>query len=179
MGTIAYPQTVAAGRPWYRHRWPWLLMLGPLTVLLAGAYTGWLAWRQPDALVAGDYYKQGKAINQNLSRERAAASLGLSLKLHYEPAQSILRGQLLSYGKPISGGVRLRLIHPTRPERDVVLEAQPDRSGEFAVPLGELERARWQLQMENQQRSWRLSGDWTWPKEQAVVIAGESAPEPN
>jgi len=26
-------------QPWYRHRWPWLLMAGPLAVLVAGFIT--------------------------------------------------------------------------------------------------------------------------------------------
>jgi len=173
MESIVYSQAGVTGKPWYRHRWPWLLMLGPLAVLIAGAYTGWLAYRQPDALVASDYYKQGKAINQDLSRERAAASLGLSLKLHYDPAQGVLHGQLLSYGQPIAGAARLRLIHPTKPERDLALDVRPEQNGEFSVPLPELERARWQLQMENEHRNWRLSGNWAWPKEQAIVIASQ------
>ena len=29
-------------RPWYSHRWPWFLMLGPALVLVAGAFTGYL-----------------------------------------------------------------------------------------------------------------------------------------
>ena len=31
--------------PWYRHRWPWLLMLGPFVVVVAAAITLWLAVR--------------------------------------------------------------------------------------------------------------------------------------
>lgn len=41
--------------PWYRHRWPWLLMAGPGTVLVAGAITTWIAFASADGLVADDY----------------------------------------------------------------------------------------------------------------------------
>ena len=65
--------------PWWRQRWPWLLMAGPAIVIVAGVYTGYLAFTRQDALVVGDYYKQGKAINQDLRRDRAATALGLAL----------------------------------------------------------------------------------------------------
>ena len=45
-------------RPWYREPWPWLLMAGPATVLVAGAATTWIAFASADGLVAEDYYKQ-------------------------------------------------------------------------------------------------------------------------
>ena len=44
--------------PWYRHRWPWLLVLLPLSaVVVASFFTLWLAVRQPDYLVVdeGEY----------------------------------------------------------------------------------------------------------------------------
>ena len=63
--------------PWYRHRWPWLLMLGPFAVVVAGFVTMWISFTGADALVVDDYYKQGKAINQDLRRDRVAATLGL------------------------------------------------------------------------------------------------------
>src|SRR3954470_8206083 len=80
--------------PWWKQRWPWLLMLGPAVVVVAGSYTGWLAWSRQDALVVGDYYKQGKAINQDLRRDRLASSLGLSAQIGYDATQGTLNGQL-------------------------------------------------------------------------------------
>lgn len=157
-------------QPWYVHRWPWFLMIGPLAVILAGIFTGWLAFSQPDALVVDDYYKQGKAINQDLRRDHAAAGLGLSLHLRYDSAAGRLRGRLLSYGQPIAGAVRVRLIHSTQPDRDISLEAQPDQNGEFSIALPMLERTRWQVQIENGRRNWRLHGTWKWPQQQAIEI---------
>lgn len=44
--------STAAAVPWYRHRWPWLLMAGPAVVVVAGVFTAWLAISRADALVA-------------------------------------------------------------------------------------------------------------------------------
>ena len=62
--------------PWYRQRWPWILMAGPAAVLVAGAITTWIAFSTSDGLVAQDYYKQGLAVNKVLAKEEAAARLG-------------------------------------------------------------------------------------------------------
>jgi len=73
-----------ASTPWYRQCWPWLLMLGPAVVVVAGTYTGWLAFSRPDALVVDDYYKEGKAINLDLRRDREASRQGITVGLNYD-----------------------------------------------------------------------------------------------
>lgn len=67
-------------KPWHRHPWPWLLMLGPGLVLIAGAYTSWLAWSTDDGLVARDYYKRGLLINRTLQRDHNAAAMHVSAR---------------------------------------------------------------------------------------------------
>jgi len=81
-------------QPWYRHRWPWLLMIGPVAVLIAGFITTWISFAGADALVVDDYYKKGKAINQDLRRDRAAAALGLSASMRYDASLGQLSGRL-------------------------------------------------------------------------------------
>ncbi len=34
----------ARTQPWYREPWPWILMAGPATVVVAGLITAWLAF---------------------------------------------------------------------------------------------------------------------------------------
>ena len=51
-------------QPWYKERWPWILMAGPGLVIVAGVITVWLAVVSNDGLVTDDYYKQGLAVNQ-------------------------------------------------------------------------------------------------------------------
>jgi len=161
----------APAAPWYAHRWPWLLMLGPFLVILAGGYTIWLATVRQDALVVGDYYRQGKAINQDLRRERAASRLGLSLALRYDAAGSRLLGTVAGAERAPHGPMTLRLVHSTRPEKDIVLPLVADAEGRFAVSLPMLEMARWQVLLEDQQRNWRLSGVWPWPQQGAVTLS--------
>src|SRR3712207_6000995 len=103
MQAASMPHKISTHKPWYKHRWPWLLMLGPAVVVVAGVYTTYLAFSQPDALVVDDYYKQGKAINQDLRRDRAAASMALEAMLRYDPATGKLAGTIASHKQPLSG----------------------------------------------------------------------------
>lgn len=156
--------------PWYRERWPWLLMAGPATVLVAGACTGWLAFAQQDALVVGDYYKKGKAINQDLRRDRAAAALNVQVALLYDAAHGVLKGRLSAL-EPVRSALQVHLAHATQPDKDLRLLVRPDAAGNFAVPLPLLERSRWTVLVEDEKRSWRLEGQWQWPAHGAVSLA--------
>ena len=62
--------------PWYRQRWPWLLIAGPAIVVVASLVTAWLAASTDDGVIADDYYKRGLLINQELERTRAARPCG-------------------------------------------------------------------------------------------------------
>lgn len=153
--------------PWYRHRWPWLLMAGPAAVLVAGAITIWISFSGADALVVDDYYKQGKAINQDLRRDDAAARLGLNATLRYDAASDSIIGRL--HGSQ-PAALSVRLVHPTVPEKDIRRSVIPDAQGHFRFPLPLLERANWVVQLEDDARQWRLHGSWHWPEQQQIDI---------
>jgi hypothetical protein len=53
--------------PWWKHGHVWLVISGPLAVVLAGFATLWLAVRTPDPVVAADYYRRGIEINKTLA----------------------------------------------------------------------------------------------------------------
>ncbi len=155
-------------RPWYRHRWPWLLMLGPAVVLVAGFITMWISFSGADALVVDDYYKQGKAINQDLRRDHVAAALGLTASVRYDAANGQVQGQLR--GLKDFSSITLLLVHPTVPAKDIRRVVQPDASGDFSVAVPLLERARWQVQIEDADRHWRLQESWSWPAQKSIDI---------
>ena len=143
-------------------------MAGPATVVIAGAITMWISFSGADALVVDDYYKQGKAINQDLRRDRVAESKGLSLTLRFDAATGTLLGQVR--GSDNTAALSLLLIHPTMPAKDLRLAAVPDGQGNFSIALPLLERARWQVQLEDAVRTWRLHGNWSWPQQKNIDI---------
>jgi hypothetical protein len=184
----------AAQRPWYLEPWPWLLMLGPVIVMIAGFHTAWIAFSQQDALVVDDYYKQGKAINRDLRRDSAASRLGMAAALRYDANAGTLTGSVTrtqpaqpaqpaqpSAGPAAAAGATpvaasaptplvLRLIHSTLPARDRTYRVTPDAAGHFAVSVPLLEISHWQVMLESEDGVWRLNGPWQWPQQKSIVL---------
>ena len=77
--------------PWYRQLWPWLLMLMPACAVVGGVITFWLAATTNNSLVVDDYYREGRAINMQLARDEAAASMGLSGSLSRQADAAVLQ----------------------------------------------------------------------------------------
>jgi hypothetical protein len=49
----------STARPWYRHVWPWLLIVPPAAAVIGGSITLYLAITRPDTLVRKDCFKDG------------------------------------------------------------------------------------------------------------------------
>src|SRR5574343_2033893 len=79
-----------ASRPWYKDRWPWLLMAGPFLAVVAGIITFRIAVVTADDMVTDDYYKRGKDINLELGRDKAAIELGIDAQAMFsDDGQSV------------------------------------------------------------------------------------------
>lgn len=68
-------QTAPPSQPWWRHGHVWLVIAGPVTVVIAGIATAVVAIRSPDPLVAEDYYRRGIEINKTLGQGADAKAL--------------------------------------------------------------------------------------------------------
>jgi hypothetical protein len=55
--------------PWWRYGHVWLLIAGPVLVIVAGVVTAWIAISHPDPVLSEDYYRQGLEINKTLREE--------------------------------------------------------------------------------------------------------------
>ena len=144
-------------RPWYREPWPWLLMVGPATVILAGFATLYLAVKSEDGLVVDDYYKQGLAINTALAREERARALGISATMLILPRRDRVLIRLEGQSKG-AGRLRLRLVHPTRAGQDQSAFLVPGPGEAYGAGIKPLEEGTWRLSLEDDASGWRVVG---------------------
>lgn len=145
--------------PWYKERWPWLLMAGPAIVIVAGLITAWLAIVSNDGLVADDYYKQGLAVNQRLQRDHYASELGLRANLMRSGEQL----RLLMTAESDAGlpeVLTLKLAHPTRAGHDQLVKMVSEGQGFYGGKLSADIFGRWHVSIEDPAGKWRLQGDW-------------------
>lgn len=155
---------IKAGRqekvlPWYREPWPWLLMSGPATVVVAGLVTAWLAVVHEDALVVDDYYKQGLAINRTLAKQETAARLGMVADLQFSDDGSAVRVFVTGTTQP-PRQIALRLAHATRAQFDQSVVLERTEGGWYEARLSAVESGRWTVLLEDSANGWRLGGEW-------------------
>lgn len=171
---------------WYREPWPWILMLGPLIVIVAGILTTYLAVVSSDGLVEDDYYRQGLTVNQRFARDHRAIELGIEAELLMgtdgNRIRALLRGK---DGVRLPETLKLRIAHPTRQgfDQQVLLRS----SGGGAVYTGTVKpfAGRWHITLDDDGQQWRLVGEWMAEKESvlrlpvAVVGTGTAATKGN
>lgn len=138
-------------QPWYKHRWPWLLMSGPATVIVAGAVTTWIAFDTQDGLVAEDYYKQGLAINKVLAKEEAARRLGVSAELALDGRTVKIR---LRGAAPEA--ILVHFAHATRSGHDLRMRLARTAADAYEAALPPLAAGRWRAVIEDPRGGWRI-----------------------
>jgi len=156
--------------PWYRQRWPWLVMLPPAVAVVGCMITITLAIRSADGVVATDYYKRGLAINEQLARSQVAAKLGLEAGIRTrglaggDEVRVTLRADAAI---PPEAALRLRLVHPGRDgaDREAMLARVAvhddgrtvDYAGQWREAQPVTSAINWRLVIEA--RDWRMDGD--------------------
>lgn len=141
-------------KPWYRYGWLWLVIALPLSAVIAGISTVFIALHDPDSLVVDEYYKKGLAINEVLDREQQARDLGLKAQMVFGSEHLSLR---LEGAQPEQ--VVIRFIHPTRSafdqENRLLHSAQGLYVSEAPVTLTAV---AWYVHIEDGEGTWRLKG---------------------
>ena len=147
--------------PWYKQRWPWILMSGPAVVIVAGFITAWLAIVSNDGLVDDNYYKVGLSVNQELKQRQLAAELNLKADLSLvnegKSIQLVLRG-LPKEALPDS--LQLRLVHPTRKGEDQRINLVRTGTVFRGDVSGNPGTGRWHVVIEDPLAGWRMDGVW-------------------
>jgi uncharacterized protein len=150
--------------PWYRERWPWLLIAGPAVVVVAGAFTAWLAVSSDDGLVAADYYKRGLLINKELALANRAAELGIAARVSVT-AEGAIDVELTRGAEPDSEApaLELELARPTKDGASVAAKLVAQGGGRYSGRVAPLTAGRWLVTLR--------AGDW-----QLGSATGESLP---
>lgn len=137
--------------PWYRDRWPWILISGPAIVLVAGAITTWIAFASADGLVAEDYYRKGLGINKMLAREEAARRRGIDaeVRLTQKKMEVGLSGEQPEV-------IFVHLVHATRAGHDQRLRLERTAGGRYETEIAPLPAGRWRIAIEDPRGEWRI-----------------------
>lgn len=166
----------ATGKAWFREPWPWLLASGPLLVVIASLVSAWIAIRSSDGLVSEDYYRQGLAAQETISRSDKALALGLAARVRVTTnALSVqLSASVPSYQLPPV--LRVTLSHPTRAGMDqslLIPREGSGYSGRFTLPAA----GHWLILIEDNAKDWRMMGSVMLPVGNEILIGENLSPE--
>ncbi|MFZ5755686.1 MAG: FixH family protein [Pseudomonadota bacterium] len=153
---------------WYQQPWAWFVIALPLASVIASSVLIYIAVTNQDDLVRDDWYKAGRAINQDLHADQEAQRLELSAQLLLDPAALTIRAEILS---PQAGAVtalpaRLQLIlaHNTLATEDMITLLERTGDGLWQgklprLPLGKRRIALEPMAAESGAVAWRLRAD--------------------
>ena len=85
--------------PWWKFGHVWLVIAGPVIVVIAGFITLYLAITRPDPIVSEDYYLKGIEINKTIDLRNEGANLAPAMQARNH-AQTGVVPTLKSLEKP-------------------------------------------------------------------------------
>ena len=145
----------------------WLVIALPMTAVVGGMITLYLAISTSDGLVVDDYYQRGKAINLDLARDDAAARYRLTASLALYQGNAVYL-QLSAVNGSWPDSIRLSLMHPTRAGFDQVVQLRHEGTGNYRGRIDALGSGHWYVQLEAD--DWRLSGTLQIPQTAPLIL---------
>ena len=153
--------------PWYREPWLWFLIALPGSVVIASFVTLYLAVTRADALVVDNYYTEGLAINRVLANDHLAFQRGYRADVMLNQDHTLVRIRLT--GEPLPPGLRVRFVHPTKGGLDELMLAREILPGIYEGKVQLAAARRWDIDLEDSARTWRITGDW-YPHDDHFVL---------
>ncbi len=158
--------------PWYKQFWPWFLIALPGAVVIASLITFSLFSANRVSLVSENYYKEGKGINQDLSRLAKSDELKLSanLTINKELATfQLYKGELSQYPP-----LKITFQHRTHADKDIVLIRNSDATGRYRIKLDQELTGPWFIEMTAFDSTWSLNTRATFPSSDTIALYGKA-----
>lgn len=153
--------------PWYKEPWAWLVFFLPLSAVIAGITTLFIALSDPDDLVVGDYYKKGKAINLEISKIKQAQKLGIAFALKFVDGELVIKPTGIEKQFPL---LNVNFYHPTLEEKDFYLALTADGAGNFRHTIEENVDGKWRVTISPFENNWKIQNVITLPQSDFIDI---------
>ena len=146
---------------WWKQPWPWIV-IGLLTVtVVASMYTLYIAANTTDSLVADDYTKQGKGINQRLAKDKEAERLGVVLQTEWTRVDGDLIRIKVHFKAADTAALtpdylKMQLAHPTLANRDISASLVQIAPGIYQTQISNLGNGNWHSAIEDANGRWRV-----------------------
>lgn len=141
--------------PWYKQFWPWVLILLPLSAVVAGLCTVYIANHGADTPVNKDYYQAGIRINQRTHLIENAQRLGIQAQVHYNAQDQRLQIDLTGPQQNIEF-LTVVLRHPAYETLDRTLELKSVANGLYSADFELPMKGKWYITATDNDKTWLL-----------------------
>ena len=152
---------------WHKEPWAWFIFFLPFSAVVAGIATYIIANHNPDPLVAGDYYKKGKAINLELTKIKQAQKLGMKFDLQLKDNHLLIKATGIERVFPL---LNVNFYHPTIEAKDFYLALTPDGNGDFRHEFEQSISGKWQITITPFENHWKIQNTIYLPQPNFISI---------
>ncbi|MDE1463936.1 FixH family protein [Spartinivicinus poritis] len=176
-------QTVKqTANPWYKEFWFWFVMAIPLLAIALGIAMLTVSIKGADTLVRDNYYKDGLAIRNDLSRDYKAKDLQLAATIKVDNLTGDINVKLTGELAQFPAKLSLSLVSPTIPDDDQSLLMRHIAKGHYVGQLKQQVKGKRYIQLETipterdkyTDNDWRLISAWYLSNEQETISLGST-----
>lgn len=149
---------------WYKNPWVWLVIFFPVLAVVAGIATVIITNQNQPEMVVDDYYKKGKAINQDLAIYNKAKELGVELSIKIDQERILIKNN-----KKLPAA-RVQFIHSTLGKLDFELMLTPNGDGVLTALLEKSITGKWTVVVSAFDNSWKVKNKLALPYSDWVTL---------
>ncbi|QBY05852.1 hypothetical protein E2K93_16425 [Thalassotalea sp. HSM 43] len=149
--------------PWYKEPWAYLVFILPLSAVVAGITTFIIANTDADTVVVDDYYKKGKAINQDIRKFKLAQKLGVRFDIKVTNDELVLKPTGIEKSFPM---LNVNFYHSTLAHRDFSVKLTPDGKGWMRQRIDNDISGKWRIVVTPFDNQWKLQTTLGLPQQQ-------------
>ena len=147
---------------WFKNPWVWLIIALPLSAVIGGIATVIITNKHQPDMVVDEYYKKGKAINQELTLYENAEKLNIAFDIRVTQHRVELKA---NQDFP---ALKLQFSHSTLAHKDFDLVLTKNAKGTFSSTFDHEIDGKWLLFVSPMDMSWKMKSmmalpnqDWT------------------
>ncbi|WP_299262414.1 FixH family protein [uncultured Psychrosphaera sp.] len=135
---------------WYRNPWVWLIIALPMSAVIGGIATIIITNKHQPDMVVDDYYKKGKAINQELTLYDNALKLGITLEVKVNEHRIEVKSPMEFTA------LKVKMIHSTLAEQDFDLVLTPNAVSTLSSSIETIMPGKWKIIVMPMDNSWKV-----------------------
>ncbi|MBQ0715278.1 FixH family protein [Paraperlucidibaca wandonensis] len=164
--------STTAQRPWYRQFWVWFIIVLPFISIMGSLYFVYTAVVNRDDVVSGDWYQDGKSINEDFARVDVARELNMHANIILDD----ISGEVLvsmQGNKDVQwpASLKLNLYHVTQKVRDQTLNLTAVSPGEYRGQLAKAPVGFYTLDLSTS--DWHMSKDINLPADGNIDLSAQ------